>query len=32
MGYVHFKEVLYETIRYAYQDAVFRTGTEGGIK
>ncbi|CAD8206266.1 unnamed protein product [Paramecium pentaurelia] len=31
-GYIHFQEVLYETIRYAYRDQIFRTGHSEGIK
>jgi len=32
MGYVHFKEVLYETIRFAYREDVFRKGNPEGNK
>ncbi|CAK57129.1 unnamed protein product (macronuclear) [Paramecium tetraurelia] len=31
-GYIHFQEVLYETIRYVYRDQIFRTGHPEGIK
>ncbi|CAD8119651.1 unnamed protein product [Paramecium sonneborni] len=31
-GYIHFQEVLYETIRFAYRDQIFRNGHPEGIK
>jgi hypothetical protein len=31
-GYVHFKEVLYETIKFAYKESIVRIGTPEGIR
>ncbi|CAD8124288.1 unnamed protein product [Paramecium sonneborni] len=31
-GYIHFQEVLYETIRFAYRDQIFKSGHTEGIK
>ncbi|CAK87628.1 unnamed protein product (macronuclear) [Paramecium tetraurelia] len=31
-GYIHFQEVLYETIRFVYRNQIFRTGTPESIE
>lgn len=31
-GYVHFKEVLYETIKFANKEKTFKVGSEEGLK